>query len=187
MSVTASGRRDRRGRLPDRAGVPVLPQKNGACGGGGPGRGHLAPADPAGGRRAVFRGAGQRRSFHDLLARETQGPADFERPVLPPAGEPDVSRPRYLLAGGGAPGGRVPPSRMGKLIQDYLRPSFEKPQRTGKRTWTGRILRIDRFGNIVTNFHESEFPGPGPQELLAGHRTAAGRGDGAQLRRMRPW
>jgi hypothetical protein len=47
---------------------------------------------------------------------------------------------------------------MGKLIQDYLRPSFEKPQRTGKRTWTGRILRIDRFGNIVTNFHESEFP-----------------------------
>jgi len=52
----------------------------------------------------------------------------------------------------------VPPSRMGKLIQDYLRPSFEKPQRTGKRTWTGRILRIDRFGNIVTNFHTSEFP-----------------------------
>jgi S-adenosylmethionine hydrolase len=52
----------------------------------------------------------------------------------------------------------VPPSRMGKLIQDYLRPSFEKPQRTGKRTWTGRILRIDRFGNIVTNFHAIEFP-----------------------------
>jgi len=51
----------------------------------------------------------------------------------------------------------VRPSRMGKLIQDYLRPSFEKPQRTGKRTWTGRILRIDRFGNIVTNFHLSDF------------------------------
>jgi S-adenosylmethionine hydrolase len=52
----------------------------------------------------------------------------------------------------------VPPSRMGKPIQDYLRPSFEKPQRTGKRTWTGRILGIDRFGNIVTNFHTGEFP-----------------------------
>jgi S-adenosylmethionine hydrolase len=39
-----------------------------------------------------------------------------------------------------------------------LRPSFEKPQRTGKRTWTGRILKIDRFGNIVTNFQVSEFP-----------------------------
>jgi hypothetical protein len=52
----------------------------------------------------------------------------------------------------------VPPSRMGKLILDYLRPSFEKPQRTGKRTWTGRILRIDRFGNIITNFQVSDFP-----------------------------
>jgi S-adenosylmethionine hydrolase len=52
----------------------------------------------------------------------------------------------------------VPPSRMGKLIQDYLRGSFEKPQRTGKRTWTGRILRIDGFGNIITSFHAIEFP-----------------------------
>ncbi|MBZ5581773.1 MAG: SAM-dependent chlorinase/fluorinase [Acidobacteriia bacterium] len=51
-----------------------------------------------------------------------------------------------------------PPSRMGKLIQDYLRPAFEKPQRTGKRTWLGRILKIDRFGNIVTNFQADEFP-----------------------------
>jgi len=51
-----------------------------------------------------------------------------------------------------------PPSRMGKVVKDYLRPVFEKPQRTGKRTWMGRILRIDRFGNIVTNFHEGEFP-----------------------------
>jgi S-adenosylmethionine hydrolase len=52
----------------------------------------------------------------------------------------------------------VAPSRMGKIVKDYLRPVFEKPQRTGKRTWTGRILRIDRFGNVVTNFHMSEFP-----------------------------
>ena len=52
----------------------------------------------------------------------------------------------------------VPPSKMGRLIDDYLRPSFLHPQRTGKRTWMGRILRIDRFGNIVTNFHIGEFP-----------------------------
>jgi len=50
------------------------------------------------------------------------------------------------------------PSRMGKLVRDYLRPVFEKPQRTGKRTWMGRILKIDRFGNIVTNFCAGEFP-----------------------------
>jgi len=52
----------------------------------------------------------------------------------------------------------VAPARMGKLIEDYLRPAFEKPQRAGKRTWVGRILKIDRFGNIVTNFHVNEFP-----------------------------
>jgi S-adenosylmethionine hydrolase len=52
----------------------------------------------------------------------------------------------------------VPPAKMGKTIDDYLRPAFEKPQRSGKRTWSGRILKIDRFGNIVTNFHVEEFP-----------------------------
>lgn len=51
----------------------------------------------------------------------------------------------------------APPARIGKLMQDYLKPEFEKPHRAGKRTWIGRILKIDRFGNIVTNFHVSEF------------------------------
>lgn len=53
----------------------------------------------------------------------------------------------------------VPPARMGKIIHDYLRPEFEKPQPSGKRSWAGRILKIDRFGNLITNFHEREFPG----------------------------
>jgi hypothetical protein len=50
------------------------------------------------------------------------------------------------------------PARMGKLIDDYLRPAFQKPVRTGKRTWNGQVLKIDRFGNIVTNYHVEEFP-----------------------------
>jgi hypothetical protein len=49
-------------------------------------------------------------------------------------------------------------SSVGKLIDDYLRPGFEQPLRSGKRTWNGRILKIDRFGNIVTNFRASDFP-----------------------------
>lgn len=53
----------------------------------------------------------------------------------------------------------VPPSRMGKIIHDYLRPEFSKPRPTGKRSWAGQILKIDRFGNLITNFHEKEFPG----------------------------
>jgi S-adenosylmethionine hydrolase len=51
----------------------------------------------------------------------------------------------------------LPPAQVGKLIDNALRPGFQKPQRTGKRTWTGRILKIDRFGNIVTNFHTDDF------------------------------
>jgi len=46
----------------------------------------------------------------------------------------------------------VPPSRMGKPIQDYARPEFATPQRTGPHTWSGTILKIDRFGNVITNF-----------------------------------
>jgi S-adenosylmethionine hydrolase len=77
----------------------------------------------------------------------------FRKPVSQTFHGRDIFSPvaAHLAAG-------VPPPQMGKLIQDYLRPAFEKPQRTGKRTWTGRILKIDRFGNIVTNFHASEFP-----------------------------
>jgi S-adenosylmethionine hydrolase len=52
----------------------------------------------------------------------------------------------------------VPPPHIGEVITDYLQPASMKPQRSGKRTWHGRILKIDRFGNIVTNFHIDEFP-----------------------------
>jgi S-adenosyl-L-methionine hydrolase (adenosine-forming) len=51
----------------------------------------------------------------------------------------------------------IPPARMGKRIEDYMKPGFDKPMREGKRTWMGRILRIDRFGNVITNFHADEF------------------------------
>ena len=46
---------------------------------------------------------------------------------------------------------------MGKLIDDYLRLDFDTPVRTGRRTWTGAILKVDRFGNIVTNFSTEDF------------------------------
>jgi len=52
----------------------------------------------------------------------------------------------------------TPAARFGKIIQDYARQEFYKPVRTGKRIWSGTILKIDRFGNLITNFHISEFP-----------------------------
>ena len=51
----------------------------------------------------------------------------------------------------------VRPSQFGKRIDNHLKLSFYEPQRTSKRAWTGTLLHIDRFGNLVTNFHMDAF------------------------------
>lgn len=77
----------------------------------------------------------------------------------------------------------VKPGQFGSLINDYLRMSLEHPPRTGKRAWTGLILKIDRFGNLITNFHVDEFPDIGTRafEMHAGvqkvHRLALNYAD----------
>jgi S-adenosylmethionine hydrolase len=45
------------------------------------------------------------------------------------------------------------PMEVGTRIGDYQRFSFAKPAQTGPNTWTGTILKADRFGNLITNFH----------------------------------
>jgi S-adenosyl-L-methionine hydrolase (adenosine-forming) len=50
------------------------------------------------------------------------------------------------------------PSKFGKAISDYSRLGFEKPAHTARRAWTGVVLKADRFGNLITNFHISDFP-----------------------------
>jgi S-adenosyl-L-methionine hydrolase (adenosine-forming) len=69
----------------------------------------------------------------------------------------------------------VAPARMGKLIRDHLRSDFETPVRSGKHFWTGRILKIDRFGNIVTNFLLEAFPGleERPFEMVIGPQAVS--------------
>ncbi|MGA2716475.1 MAG: SAM-dependent chlorinase/fluorinase [Bryobacteraceae bacterium] len=47
------------------------------------------------------------------------------------------------------------PARLGKRIEDYARLAFARPTRTGPKQWSGVVLKIDRFGNVITNF-ESE-------------------------------
>jgi S-adenosyl-L-methionine hydrolase (adenosine-forming) len=59
----------------------------------------------------------------------------------------------------------VPPSRFGKRIRDHLRLDFFRPRRTGKRVWTGLVLHIDRFGNLVTSFRADEFPDVSAREF----------------------
>jgi S-adenosyl-L-methionine hydrolase (adenosine-forming) len=67
----------------------------------------------------------------------------------------------------------ISPARMGKPIENYLRPHSLKPERTARRGWTGTVLKVDRFGNLITNFLASEFPRvlEGPFEMTVGLRT----------------
>jgi S-adenosylmethionine hydrolase len=50
-------------------------------------------------------------------------------------------------------------ARFGRRIENYLRPRAARPERTGRRQWTGEVLKADRFGNLITNFHVGDFPG----------------------------
>lgn len=51
------------------------------------------------------------------------------------------------------------PDQVGGEIDDYHRSmTGAVPERTGKRIWTGAILKIDRFGNIITNFRADDLP-----------------------------
>lgn len=61
-------------------------------------------------------------------------------------------------------------SAMGPLVTDPLRGSFSEPARTSTRTWSGAVLKVDRFGNLITNFHIRDFPDltRRPISLLAG-------------------
>jgi S-adenosylmethionine hydrolase len=67
----------------------------------------------------------------------------------------------------------VAPAKMGKLITNYMRLHFEQPVRTARRGWTGTVLKIDRFGNLITNFPTTDFPDmeKRPFEMSVGLRT----------------
>lgn len=103
----------------------------------------------------------------------------FLRPVSDTFHGRDVFAPTAALLAKGAS-----PARFGKLITDYNRTDFTHAKRTGKRTWSGAVLKIDRFGGVVTNFHVSEFPivrtrpfvlSAGQKEVTALARTFAER------------
>ena len=77
----------------------------------------------------------------------------FRKPVSLTFQGRDVFSPvaAYLAIG-------VAPPRFGTFILDYVRLTLDQPVQTGKRTWTGVVLRVDRFGNLITNFRLDAFP-----------------------------
>jgi S-adenosyl-L-methionine hydrolase (adenosine-forming) len=63
------------------------------------------------------------------------------------------------------------PARFGKRIKDAVRLDFARPVRRGPKRWTGAILKIDRFGNLITNFESDAWKlADGPFEMKIGTR-----------------
>jgi S-adenosylmethionine hydrolase len=52
----------------------------------------------------------------------------------------------------------VEPAKFGEEITDYVRFNAPKPKPVDARTLRGVILRVDRFGNMVTNFTPQDVP-----------------------------
>lgn len=52
----------------------------------------------------------------------------------------------------------VAPVKFGKIIRDYVRSSTLQPSRVEKNVYAGTILKVDRFGNLITNLHINDFP-----------------------------
>jgi S-adenosylmethionine hydrolase len=48
-------------------------------------------------------------------------------------------------------------AKLGKLVDDPIRSPALAPTRMSRRTWVGSVLHIDRFGNLITNFHARDF------------------------------
>lgn len=60
----------------------------------------------------------------------------------------------------------VTPARAGKLIRDPRLAENRVPLRTGKRFWTGEVIHIDRFGNLITNLVPLDMPELGPRRTV---------------------
>ena len=69
----------------------------------------------------------------------------------------------------------VDPARMGEEVTDYVRFSSPKPKPAGNGAMRGVVLKVDRFGNLITNFTPQDAPGlfqsdPQPFKITVGKR-----------------
>jgi S-adenosylmethionine hydrolase len=130
-----------------------------------PGTVHLVVVDPgvgsarrpilveAAGHRFVAPDNGVLTMIYDAPheVREITAPHFFRWPVSRTFHGRDIFAPvaAHLANGHGASGQTA--GAFGNRIEDYMRLGFSNPARTGPKTWAGTILKVDRFGNLITN------------------------------------
>jgi S-adenosylmethionine hydrolase len=69
----------------------------------------------------------------------------------------------------------VDPEKMGEEIDDYVKFASPKPKPANENTLRGVVLKVDRFGNLVTNITPQDAPMlfdevPPPFKILVGKK-----------------
>lgn len=70
----------------------------------------------------------------------------------------------------------VDPERFGQEITDFVRFAAPRPKPVDERTLRGVILKVDRFGNLITNIRPPDIPrlfeaAPPPFKITAGNKA----------------
>lgn len=70
----------------------------------------------------------------------------------------------------------VDPSHFGEVITDYIRFNVPRPKPVDERTLRGVVLKVDRFGNLITNITPSDLPklfepAPPPFQIAVGAKA----------------
>jgi S-adenosyl-L-methionine hydrolase (adenosine-forming) len=52
----------------------------------------------------------------------------------------------------------APPASFGELIEDYVRITLPRPARVGNNLAGAKIVKVDKFGNLLTNVTAQDFP-----------------------------
>lgn len=130
---------------------------------------HIVVVDPGVGtaRRPILLQAGGQvfigpdNGVFSLVARADESSKCFEitrRDLM----RPEVSatfhgRDIFAPVGAAVACGKVLPAEVGPEITDWIKIEGLAVEQLDGSSWQGRVLSIDRFGNIITNFRSSEF------------------------------
>jgi S-adenosyl-L-methionine hydrolase (adenosine-forming) len=67
----------------------------------------------------------------------------------------------------------IPPESFGELISDYVRLPAARPEHSSAGLVQGVVLRIDKFGNVMTNLRPEDLPASAGFRLVINNREVA--------------
>ncbi len=71
--------------------------------------------------------------------------------------------------------------KLGEEITDFVRLAAPKPKQVAANAWKGIVIKVDKYGNMVTNFHPADLPQLFPTESAA-FKVTVGKAEITQLK-----